>query len=78
MVEAGVGNAQSNIEHLVIENQNISENGIEEPMTSNDNAKVFIGAPTTKNQSFDSVPPLLQKSKRHQAKRLAMILKLGY
>ena len=42
--EGGVGNAQteSNIEHLVTENRNICENNIEEPMTRNDNAEVFI------------------------------------
>ena len=56
LVEGGVGNAQteSNIENLVTENQNISENGIEEPMRPNDNAEVFIGTPTTKKQKLSN------------------------
>ena len=56
LVEGGVGNAQteSNIEYLVTETQNVSENGIEEPMTPNDNAEVVIATPATKKQKISN------------------------
>ena len=56
LVEGGVGNAQteSNIEYLVTETRNVSENGIEEPMTPNDNAEVVIATPATKKQKISN------------------------